>query len=65
MCINYRHLNKLFMKHLYPISHVYNLIDRLHGAQYIMKIYLQIGYHKKKQLLTWEIINNTFCSHGA
>ena len=46
MCINYRRLNKVTIKNLYPLPRAYDLIDHLHGAQYFMKLDLRTGYHQ-------------------
>ena len=45
MCINYRHLNKMSIKNVYPLPHEDDLIDHLHGAWYFMKFDLRTSYH--------------------
>ena len=45
MCINYRHLNKMTIRNVYPLPRANDLIDCLHGAQYFTKIDLRTGYH--------------------
>nr|GFB99567.1 putative reverse transcriptase domain-containing protein [Tanacetum cinerariifolium] len=46
MCIDYRELNKLSVKHRYPLPRIDNLFDQLHGSQFFSKIYFKSGYHQ-------------------
>ncbi|GKA88380.1 putative reverse transcriptase domain-containing protein [Tanacetum coccineum] len=46
MWIDYRELNKLTIKNLYPLSRIDGLFDQLQGSQYFSKIDLRSGYHQ-------------------
>ncbi|GJX00257.1 putative reverse transcriptase domain-containing protein [Tanacetum coccineum] len=46
MCINYRELNKLTVKNLYPLPRIDDLFDQLQGSNVYSKIDLRSGYHQ-------------------
>ncbi|GJR32950.1 retrovirus-related pol polyprotein from transposon TNT 1-94 [Tanacetum coccineum] len=46
MCIDYRELNKLTVKNLYPLSRINDLFDQLQGSSVYSKIGLRSGYHQ-------------------
>ena len=45
MCIDYRQINKVTVKHKYPFSRIENLFDQLKGAGVFLKIDLRSGYY--------------------
>ncbi|GJW68555.1 putative reverse transcriptase domain-containing protein [Tanacetum coccineum] len=46
MCIDYRELNKLIVKNLYPLLRIDDLFDQLQGSSVYSKIDLRSGYHQ-------------------
>ena len=46
MCINYRALNKISVKNIYPLPWIDKPIDNLKGDKLFMKINLKSGYHQ-------------------
>nr|GEY36398.1 hypothetical protein [Tanacetum cinerariifolium] len=46
MCIDYRELNKLTIKNLYPLSRIDDLFDQLRGLSMYSKIDLRSGYQQ-------------------
>lgn len=48
LCIDYRELNKVTVKKIYPLPRIDDLFDQLQGAQVFSKIDLRSGYHQLK-----------------
>ncbi|GJZ82034.1 putative reverse transcriptase domain-containing protein [Tanacetum coccineum] len=48
MCIDYRELNKVTVKNVYPLPRIDDLFDQLQGARWFSKIDLCSGYHQLK-----------------
>ncbi|GJW89673.1 putative reverse transcriptase domain-containing protein [Tanacetum coccineum] len=46
ICIDYRELNKLTVKNLYPLPMIDDLFDQLQGSSVYSKIDLRSGYHQ-------------------
>ncbi|XP_070002635.1 uncharacterized protein [Nicotiana sylvestris] len=59
MCIDYRHLNKVIVKNMYPLPCIDDLFDQLQGAKVFSKIGLSSGYHQLK-ILEIDIPKNVF-----
>lgn len=48
VCIDYRSLNEVAIKHKYPLPNIEDLFDRLNGAKVFSKIDLRSGYYQLK-----------------
>jgi hypothetical protein len=48
LCVDYRLLNAVTIKNMYPLSRIHILFDQLVGAQVFSKIDLHSGYHQIK-----------------
>ena len=61
MCIDYRDLNKISVKNIYPLPWIDELIDSLKGAKFFMKLNLKSGYHQIpiKSIDVWKMTLKT------
>jgi hypothetical protein len=48
LCIDYRELNKVTVRNVYPLPRIDDLFDQLKGARVFSKIDLRSGYHQLK-----------------
>ncbi|GJV84286.1 putative reverse transcriptase domain-containing protein, partial [Tanacetum coccineum] len=48
MGIDYRELNKVTVKNVYPLPRIKDLFDQIQGAKWFSKIDLRLGYHELK-----------------
>ena len=46
LCIDYRQLNRVTIKNMYPLPRMDDLFDQLRGARVSFKIDLHTGYHQ-------------------
>jgi hypothetical protein len=48
MCVDYRSLNDVTIKNMYPLPRIEDLFDQMRGARVFSKIDLRSGYHQMK-----------------
>ena len=48
LCIDYHQLNKMIIKNKFPLPHIDDMFNQIHGEMIFSKIYLRYGYHQFK-----------------
>ena len=59
MCIDYKDLNKISVKNIYPLPWIDELIDNMKGAKFFTKLNLKSGYHQIP-IESTDVWKNTF-----
>ncbi|MCO5566697.1 hypothetical protein L7F22_053627 [Adiantum nelumboides] len=59
MCVDYRALNRITIKNIFPVPRVEDLFDKLQGSTYFSRIDLKSGYHQIK-IVDEDVVKTAF-----
>lgn len=63
-CVDYRHLNAITVKHMYPMPVVDELLDELAGSELFTELDFRSGYHQLS-MATGEEYKTAFRTHNG
>ncbi|MCO5611395.1 hypothetical protein L7F22_065648 [Adiantum nelumboides] len=61
ICVDYRALNRITIRNIFPVPRIEDLFDKLQGLTYFSRIDLKSGYHQIR-IVDEDIVKATFCT---